>query len=142
MGPCVVNRMNQVVVVAEALMADKTIENCVFVMKATFEMAVVLSTNIKIISCDSMFLTDCILNDLGISDSCNLIIDRHHLMEVDWCNHFGTFQFGCMEKPLKKIMIQGMKKSMMNCQKQSKSKHLQSNTAALTGKFMAKGNTL
>ena len=73
---------------AEAILITESIDAYVFVMNATYEMSGVDRTVTRVIFADGiMSLT--LLRKLGIENTCNLVLDRYHLVDVDWAKAFG-----------------------------------------------------
>ena len=67
---------------SESIMVEEMIPAYVFVVRSTFEMANIPLSMCKVIFGDGIMSTS-LLKELGIENTCKLILDKHHLVEID-----------------------------------------------------------
>ena len=87
-GPVLITGEKSITTACEAILVTESIDAYVFVMNATYEMSGVDRRVTKCIFADGI-MSASLLRKLGIEDSCNLILDRYHILEVDWPKAFG-----------------------------------------------------
>jgi|GEM_PF-4980773 len=82
-GPVLITGENKIATACEAIIVTESIDAYAFVMNATYEMSGVDRSVTKCIFADGI-MSISLLKKLGIEDSCSLILDKYHLIEVDW----------------------------------------------------------
>jgi hypothetical protein len=88
-GPVVKDPEFKVGVIAECLCIEESLASYAFVMKATDEMEQGFDlSKIKIIFADQ-FITETLLDELGIADTCIIHSDLCHLKKEVWPKYFG-----------------------------------------------------
>lgn len=102
-GPVLITGEKKIATACEAIIVTESIDAYVFVMNSTYEMSGVNRSVTRCIFADGIMSVS-LLRRLGIEDSCNLILDRYHIVEVDWPKAFGWHYFKI--KDLMKRMVE------------------------------------
>jgi hypothetical protein len=98
-GPVVLDDNKTVAVIAESIICAERLDAYNFVLQSIFEMAPNRSkSEVKVIASDC-FVTTSLLEMLGIGQSCHLMWDHYHILEVVWPKQLGNHYF-TMVRPL------------------------------------------
>ena len=87
-GPILITGENKIACACEAIVLSEGTSYYSWIMNSVYDMSGVDRSVTKIIFGDGIH-SDNLLRQLNIEDTCNLIFDRYHLMEVDWKKKFG-----------------------------------------------------
>lgn len=107
-GPCIKDCDMKVRVITECLICEESYEAYIWVLERMAEMEPRFHlSSIKLIFADE-FISENILVDLGIQNTCTLRGDYHHLLNEVWVETFGKFLCSKMREYLK-LMLMGTK---------------------------------
>jgi hypothetical protein len=101
-GPVLITGEKKIATACEAIMVTESIDAYVFVMNSVYEMSGVDRSVTKCIFADGIMSVS-LLRKLGIEGTCNLILDRYHLVEVDWPKVFG-WHYSHIKKLMKNMV--------------------------------------
>ena len=87
-GPVLITGENKVTCGAEAIVLSEDVNTYVYIMNSMYEMSGVCKSVTKNIFGDGI-MSARLLIQLEIEKTCNLILDRYHLLNVDWPAKFG-----------------------------------------------------
>ena len=117
-APCVKDNENKVRVIAECLCISESIENYVWVLKSIVDMEKRFRlSNVDIIFADQ-FITETLLVELGIKNTCTLHSDYYHNLNKVFPETFGN-KFEQIRKYLK-VMLTGEENAWHNGYKQAR----------------------
>lgn len=103
-GPVVLDGDNKMIVIVESICCSERLEAYEFVMNAAFRFTPRRPRNtVKVIYGDGI-MSDRLLANLGIKDSCKLCLDTYHLLNVDWPRKFGLQLFSSLQKHLQGLV--------------------------------------
>ena len=91
-GTCGITVENKLAFFVEAIVISEEHQSYVFIMNALYEISGVDRSVTKLIFGDGI-MSNNILEELGISESCNLIMDVFHLLELVWPKKFGHWRW-------------------------------------------------
>jgi hypothetical protein len=99
-GPVVLDGENKIAVIIESICCSERLEAYEFVLNAAFDFTPGRPRqSVKVIYGDGI-MSDRLLVNLGIMDSCKLCLDTYHLLHVDWPRKFGVQMFQSMKSGL------------------------------------------
>jgi len=101
-GPVLITGEKKIATACEAIMVTESIDAYVFVMNSVYEMSGIDRSVTKCIFADGIMSVS-LLRKLGIEGTCNLILDRYHLVEVDWPKVFG-WHYSHIKKLMKNMV--------------------------------------
>ena len=87
-GPVLITGENKVACACEAIVLSESQDTYVWIMNSVYEMSGVSPKQTKVIFGDGVQSMK-LLERLGIEKTCALILDRYHLLQVDWPKKFG-----------------------------------------------------
>jgi hypothetical protein len=75
---------SQVFLASQAVVISETVEACAWVLRATTEMTTQRRLeDIKVIYSDGILPGERLVQDLGITDTCKIVLDHHHLLSEE-----------------------------------------------------------
>lgn len=93
-GPVSLDGDGRVVLCGESIICSERVDAYAFVVDAILEMAPRRSReSIDILFGDGILSGGSLLTKLRINDSCKIVLDAYHLLEVDWPRYFGESQW-------------------------------------------------
>lgn len=108
-GPVLLDGDRMIRVGCEAIVCAEELGAYQFVVESMFEMTPNRSIHsVRVIFGDG-FLTQSLIDRLGIGKTCHLVYDKYHLQNEDWPRQFGPRLFPQIKETLKNIMYSATK---------------------------------
>lgn len=129
-GPVVLDGDNKIIVIVESIICSERMEAYEFILNAAFEFTPQRPrSSVKVIYGDGI-MSDRLLVNLGIADSCKLCLDTYHLLHVDWPRKFGIQLFSSLQATFQSLVYTATEEDYLK------------NFAILTNALVAKPNLL